>query len=71
MTYRPQRLTCVEYIANEEDAFDTLEPNELEILFVEQYKSTENENTNRPSQLTKRNHSVGGKGLMFGLKYRL
>jgi hypothetical protein len=71
MTYSPQRLTCVKYIANEEDAFDTLEPNELEVLFVEQYKSTENENTNRPSQLTKRNHSVGGKGLMFGLKYRL
>jgi hypothetical protein len=70
MSYKPKKMTCQEYTINDTDELSSLSPSTLEIIFVDSYISTENENENRPTQLAKRNHSLSGKGLQFGVKYR-
>ena len=70
-TFKPKSMTCIEYTQDNIDALYSLTPSEREVYFTDTYISTENENPNRPYQLTRRNHSLSGKGLQIGVKYRL
>jgi hypothetical protein len=70
LRYKPEKYTCVEYKANDVDAFDSLPPSEAEIILVDSYTSLENENLAKPRQIAKRNYSVNSKYLNVGVKYR-